>query len=119
MSVDEHQGELVWVTVCRRSDIPDGRGWPVRVGELYIAVFVVGGAIRAVENHCRHLANPIDDGHVRRGCVTCPWHGWKYDLTTGEHLTAFGRKPGLRTFPARLVGDEVQVAVESGEATSS
>jgi nitrite reductase (NADH) small subunit len=111
MSVDEAPGELVWVTVCRRSDIPHRRGWPVRIGDLPIAVFDLGERIRAVENNCSHAGNPIDDGLVRHGCVTCPWHGWKYDLRTGEHVTMFGRKPGLRTFPARVDGGDVQVAI--------
>ena len=112
VSVDDCRTELVWVTVCKRRDIPDGRGWPVRVGDVNIAVFAVGRELRAVSNTCSHAGNPLDDGHVRHGCVTCPWHGWKYDLRTGEHLTVLGRKRGLQTFPVRLDGDDVQVAVE-------
>jgi nitrite reductase (NADH) small subunit len=113
VSVDGKPTELVWVTVCRRSDVPRDRGWPVRVGELNIAIFAPRGALRAVENVCRHVGNPLDDGQVRGGCVTCPWHGWKYDLSTGDHMTVFGRRPGIRTFPVRLAGEEVQVAVEA------
>jgi nitrite reductase (NADH) small subunit len=99
------------MTVCRRSDIPPGRGWPVRAGELRIAVFNTAAGLRAVENRCLHIGNPIDDGPVSGEVVTCPWHGWRYDLRTGQHLTVFGRRPGLRSFPVRLVGDEVQVEV--------
>lgn len=102
---------MAWVAVCRRRDIPAGRGWPVRVGEVQIAVFDAAGGLRAVENVCRHVGNPIDDGDVRGEVVTCPWHGWRYDLRSGEQLTAFGRKPGLRTFPVRLSGDVVEVEV--------
>ena len=117
MSVDEQPVDAAaagspdpgWVTVCRRAEIPSGRGWPVRVGELRIAVFEVDGRVVAVENVCSHVGNPIDDGQVRRGCVVCPWHGWRYDLRTGEHLTLFGRRPGLRTFPARVTDGDVQV----------
>ena len=112
MSIDEQPAELTWVTVCRRSDLPHGRGWPVRIGDANIAVFAVGREVCAVDNTCLHVGNPLDDGRVRGGCVTCPWHGWKYDLRTGEHLTVFGRKAGLRTYPCRIDGDDVQVAVE-------
>jgi nitrite reductase (NADH) small subunit len=97
--------------VCRRSDIPPGRGWPVRVGDAYIALFDVDGVVRAVENRCCHLANPIDDGFVSEGCVTCPWHGWRYDLATGEHLTMFGRRRGLRTYAVRVDDGAVLVDV--------
>jgi nitrite reductase/ring-hydroxylating ferredoxin subunit len=79
---------------------------------LYIAVFDGGGALYAVENRCLHVGNPLDDGSVSEGCVTCPWHGWRYDLRTGQHLTVFGRRRGLRTFPVRQDGDDVLVEVD-------
>ena len=99
------------MAVCRRSDIPAGRGWPVVAGDLRLAVFDTPGGVRAVENTCCHIGNPIDDGPVDGDVVACPWHGWRYDLRTGEHLTVFGRRPGLRTFPARVEGDDVLVDV--------
>lgn len=101
-----------WVRVCRRQDIPPGRGWPVRVGGLRLAVFDTDSGVRAVENRCRHVGNPIDDGATSDNVVICPWHGWRYDLDTGEHLTVFGRRPGLRVFPVRVEGDDVLVEVD-------
>jgi nitrite reductase/ring-hydroxylating ferredoxin subunit len=98
--------------VCTRQQIPPDRGWPVRVGETSIAVFDVHGELMAVENVCRHLGNPIDDGLVEEGCLTCPWHGWRYDLRTGAQLTFFGHRRGLRTFPVRAEGDDVLVDVD-------
>ena len=83
----------------------------MQVGDLRIAVFGTEDGLRAVENVCRHIGNPLDDGFVKDGVVTCPWHGWQYDLRTGEHLTVFGRRTGLRTFPVRAEGDEVLVEV--------
>lgn len=101
----------MWVAVCRLEDIPSGRGWPVQVGDLRIAVFRTSGGIRAVENVCRHIGNPIDDGPVQGEVLTCPWHGWQYDLVTGQHLTVFGRRTGLRTFDVRSEGGEVLVDI--------
>jgi nitrite reductase/ring-hydroxylating ferredoxin subunit len=101
--------------VCRIDDVPALRGWPVRAGADHIAIFRVDGRLLAVENVCRHVGNPIDDGFVEGGCVTCPWHGWRYDLRTGDHLTLFGRRRGLRTYPVRLDGDQVLVDVEEPE----
>lgn len=103
---------MTWHAVCRRDDVPSRRGWPVRVGAANIAVFRVGHDLVAVENVCRHVGNPIDDGLVDGACVTCPWHGWRYDLRTGDHLTMFGRHPGLRTYPVRVDGDDVLVDME-------
>jgi nitrite reductase/ring-hydroxylating ferredoxin subunit len=98
--------------VARVQDVPAGRGWPVRVGDHYVALFRSDGGIAAIENACVHLGNPLDDGAVVEGCVICPWHGWRYDLRTGEHLTAFGRRAGVRTYPVRVEGDLVLVDLE-------
>lgn len=95
----------------RIQDIPRDRGWPVQAGKWRLAIFRTSEGLRAVENQCRHVGNPIDDGPVQGQTVTCPWHGWQYDLRTGDHLTVFGRRPGLRTFGVRVEGDEVQVDV--------
>jgi nitrite reductase/ring-hydroxylating ferredoxin subunit len=71
----------------------------------------LGGAVVALDNACRHNGSPIDDGFVTDGCLTCPWHGWRYDLASGEHLTLVGRHPGLRTYPTRTEGGEIWVEV--------
>jgi nitrite reductase (NADH) small subunit len=101
----------VWVAVCRLQDIPPGRGWPVQVADLRIAVFETAGGLRAVENRCSHVGNPVDDGPVSGEILTCPWHGWQYDLRTGHHLTVFGRRSGLRTFNVKVDGDDVLVEI--------
>jgi nitrite reductase/ring-hydroxylating ferredoxin subunit len=77
-----------------------------------LAVFDVEGELWTVENACIHIGSPLDDGAVEDRILTCPWHGWRYDLTTGQHLTAFGRRAGLRTFRTRAAGDEVEVEID-------
>lgn len=78
-----------------------------------IAVFNTSKGVKAVRNMCAHIGNPIDDGVVK-GCILhCPWHGWAYDIVTGEHLTNFGRRPGIRTFGVRVEGDTVFVDVDT------
>jgi nitrite reductase (NADH) small subunit len=83
----------------------------VRVGDRNLALFDLGDTVVAVDNECRHVGNPIDDGFVAGGAVTCPWHGWRYDLRTGELLTVFGRRPGLGVYPVRVDADDVSVDV--------
>lgn len=102
---------MSWRYACRRQDIPSDRGWPVRIRGHYVALFDLDGSVYAVANQCVHNGNPLDDGSVSEGCITCPWHGWRFDLKTGEHLTMFGRRHGLRTYPVRLDGDDVLVDV--------
>lgn len=99
--------------VARLDDLPAGRGWPVRVGGRSLAVFACDGEVYAVDNVCRHNGNPIDDGPVADGIVTCPWHGWSYALATGELVVAGGRIQGLDTYPTRVDDGRVLVSVDA------
>lgn len=100
---------MAWHDVCALSDIPDDRGWPVTIDGLPVAVFYQAGKLFAVANECLHLGSPIDDGMIVRGCVICPWHGWRYDLASGDHLTLVGPRPGLTTYKVREQGGRVLV----------
>ncbi|MDQ6839205.1 MAG: Rieske 2Fe-2S domain-containing protein [Actinomycetota bacterium] len=103
---------MIWHDVCARRDIPPERGWPVSVDGQPVAVFCVGATLHALSNVCLHVGSPIDDGFVAHGCVTCPWHGWRYELVSGHLLTTFGHRPGLRTYPVREVDGRVLIGTD-------
>ena len=65
------------------ADIPPGEGRAVTVGDVEIAVFRCGDAVRAVGGRCPHAGGPLADGIVAGDTVTCPLHGRVVDLTTG------------------------------------
>jgi nitrite reductase/ring-hydroxylating ferredoxin subunit len=104
------------VEVARLSELRDGEGAVVRVGDLEVALFRVGGEVHALANACLHLGAPIGDGYVEDGCAVCPWHGWRYDLGTGV------RRPPLfdlavPTYAVRVVDGRVMLDVD-GEVGS-
>lgn len=84
----------------------------MRVDGRPIAIFAEGDRVYALDNACRHNGSPLDDGFVEDGCVTCPWHGWTYELATGNHVVLFGSQKGLRTYPVKVDGDEVSIFYE-------
>ena len=98
--------------ICRVDQLVEGRGRPARIGSLYLAVFLSRGTIHVVENQCLHVGSPLDGGPVTGTRVHCPWHGWTYDLRSGNLLTAFGEHPGIRVFDHRVVAGEVIVTVD-------
>jgi nitrite reductase/ring-hydroxylating ferredoxin subunit len=58
------------------------------------------GELFAVTRHCRHLRADLAGGSIDEdGCLVCPWHGAKYDVTTGQMTLgpqgAFAKVPGL------------------------
>lgn len=61
----------------------------------------VEGTLVAHAATCPHWLGPLDDAPVRDGCVTCPWHGYRFDVRTGA--SADGRRLRLAPAPAVLV----------------
>ncbi len=59
-----------------------------------------GGTHSAIQNECTHQESPLIDGRVRNGFVSCPLHGVKFNLATGEPQGKLTRVP-LETFEAR------------------
>jgi nitrite reductase (NADH) small subunit/3-phenylpropionate/trans-cinnamate dioxygenase ferredoxin subunit len=103
-----------FATVAKLADIPPGGAKAVQVGSIHVALFNLDGTVYAVENVCPHAGGPLALG-PRRGnrgeLVECPWHGWRFDVRTGESPDL----PGERVcgFPVRLRNGCVQVAVLS------
>jgi nitrite reductase/ring-hydroxylating ferredoxin subunit len=73
-----------FVTGGAVSGLPPGVGRRVVVGRRHVAIFRLDEGIFAIDNLCLHQAGPLRDGDgvVEDGAVTCPWHGWSYDIRT-------------------------------------
>jgi nitrite reductase (NADH) small subunit len=96
-----------FVTVARDGEIAPGSAWQVTVDGRWIALFNVGGAYHAVDNLCLHRGGPLCEGTMSGNVVTCPWHGWQFDVTSG----ALMQDPtvGVSRHETRVVADEIQV----------
>ncbi len=51
-----------------------------------IAIFRFHGKYYAIDNLCPHAGGPLGEGPVENGIVTCPWHGWQFDIATGKNI---------------------------------
>jgi nitrite reductase/ring-hydroxylating ferredoxin subunit len=100
---------MPFVTVARVEEIPPGSLAHVRAGETEIALANVSGELYAVQGHCLHLEGPLGEGVLEDGVLTCPWHGWQYDVRTG--LNEFDHAIKLQTYEVRVENGDVQVAV--------
>lgn len=92
------------VRLLGAAEVPAGAGRVVEVGGRTVALFNVGGRFYAVDNACPHRGGPLGDGDLDGPVVTCPWHGWRWDVTTGANVNN----------PAVRVGC-YPVTVEQGE----
>jgi nitrite reductase/ring-hydroxylating ferredoxin subunit len=64
--------------------LTEGSAKIIRINGREIAFIKSNHQIFAVGNECPHLGGPIGEGCVVDGKVTCPWHDWTFDLTSGE-----------------------------------
>lgn len=98
-----------FVTVARLEDLPPGAASVVQAGERELALFNVDGDFYATQANCLHLGGPLGEGRLEGCVVSCPWHGWQYDVRTGEN--EFDRALALETFPVVVEDGDVKVAV--------
>jgi nitrite reductase/ring-hydroxylating ferredoxin subunit len=90
------------------SDLSPGRSIEVQIDGLSVALFNVGGTIRAVSAECTHAGGPMCEGEVEAGVVTCPWHAATFSLADGKALTRPATL-GLESYPTRVVGGRIEV----------
>jgi 3-phenylpropionate/trans-cinnamate dioxygenase ferredoxin subunit len=70
----------------------------------------VNGAYHAVEDTCPHRGASLTEGECEGAEVICPWHGARFDLTTGANLSPPALR-GVQAFKVQVIGDEVQIDV--------
>ena len=95
--------------VAAVADIPAGTGKAVEVGGKTIAVFNCDGTFYAIDNTCKHRGGPLAEGMVSGTSVSCPWHGWEYEITTGECTM----DPSIRVqrFDVKVDGNDILISV--------
>lgn len=111
--------------VTAASELTDGDRAVIEVRGRELAVFNVDGEFHAVGSHCPHMGGPCSEGLLsglfsygvdgdlkleREGeIISCPWHGWEFDVLTGEHLG--GTKRRLPTYDVELRDGDIYVIV--------
>jgi 3-phenylpropionate/trans-cinnamate dioxygenase ferredoxin subunit len=100
-----------FVTVACVNDLQPGQIEVFEVGEEFVAVANVDGEFCAFADVCTHDDGPLVEGELEDRVVTCPRHGARFDVCTGEALSLPAVTP-LPTFEVRVVDGEVQVRVE-------
>ena len=94
-----------WVRVAKVGDLEPGQGKTVEIRRTAIALFNVDGTFYAIGNACRHQGGPLAEGKLVGTAVICPWHEWRFDVTSG----AFLRNPdiGVPRYNLEIRGDDI------------
>ena len=89
------------IKVAETKDVSPGTAKVVQAEGRSIALFNVAGTFHAIDNTCTHRGGPLGEGELAGEVVTCPWHGAKFNVKTGEVLPPV---KGCRAFQSRSRG---------------
>lgn len=73
-------------TGVRPDELDPERPKPVETPWGTMALYAIGGRVHCVQAFCPHLEGPLFEGSLAGTVITCPWHGWRYDVTTGARV---------------------------------
>ena len=99
-----------WVRVGTAGDVPEGGCRLFEAEGCAVAVFRTQGVIHAIDNVCLHRGGPLNEGPFDGRYVTCPWHMWQYDVTTGK--TRSSESVGVRRYDSEVRGADLFLDLE-------
>ncbi len=103
-----------FVRVAKIEDIPSGDGLVVKVNGREVGLFTIEGEVHAIDNICPHRQGPLAEGILEGKVISCPWHAWTFDVTTGK--CTFNDSVAVQKFPVRVGADgAVEVLVEPAQ----
>jgi len=96
------------IKIAKLSELVDGEGKVVEALGRSIALFKVGDQVHAIENFCPHQGGPLAEGAIDDTVVTCPWHGWQFDVTNGKSVLG---ADGVQSFPVEIKGEDIFISL--------
>ena len=104
---------MAFAAVAKTTEVVPGSMKKVVVEGQEILLANVGGTFYAISERCMHLGGHLSQGIIQDGIVTCPRHGSRFDVRTGQAVNGatilflhMGVKD-IRTYPVKVVGDGV------------
>lgn len=96
-----------FVKIANTADVAPGTGTVAEVNDRSIAVFNIDGTYFAIDNTCVHRGGPLGEGDLEGDVVTCPWHGWEYNVKTGACVNNPAAK--VSCYPVTVEGTQVKI----------
>jgi nitrite reductase/ring-hydroxylating ferredoxin subunit len=100
---------MAFVRAAKKDEVPPGTIHEFQLDGKTVAIANVDGKFSVINNVCLHRGGPLGEGELKGQIVTCPWHGWQYDVTSGKLVT--NPTVGVETYPLELRGDDIFVDI--------
>lgn len=99
-----------FVKVASANEIAAGQAELINIKGEEIALFNIEGVFFAVQNACTHEEGPLVEGDIEGHEVTCPWHGARFDVRTGEVLCPPAYED-VHRYNVRLIGTDIELEI--------
>lgn len=99
-----------FVKVATTGELSPGQAKKVEVDGKTLALFNLAGSYYAIDDTCPHRGGPLSEGLVEGEAVTCPWHGSRFNVTSGDVLTPPART-GVFSYPVRVEASDIEVEI--------
>ncbi len=96
------------VLAASLDEVPIGQPTLVELNGARVVLTRVGDAVYACGDVCAHKGGPLSQGKLNGPRLACPWHGWMYDVRTGQCLFP-GRGASVPSYATRIEGGQVWV----------
>jgi len=100
---------MPFMPAAKIAEVPAGTIREFQVAGKAVALANVAGKFYAISDVCVHRGGPLGQGELHENVVTCPWHGWQYDVTTGKVIQ--NPAMGVACYATEVRGDEVFVDI--------
>lgn len=77
-----------WIPIATSDECPPGTAIERLADGRMVAIANVGGTYHAIDGLCPHQGGPLGTGSLCGTVLTCPWHGWQFDVATGRHVVS-------------------------------
>ena len=98
---------MAFARTAKTNEIAPGTIREFQVEGKAVALANVGGKYYAINNTCLHRGGPLGEGMLEGKIVTCPWHAWQFDVTSGKSVQ--NPAVGVSCYPTELRAGEVFV----------
>jgi 3-phenylpropionate/trans-cinnamate dioxygenase ferredoxin subunit len=95
-----------WIKVATVDELPPGERIVVDADYEFIAIFNAGGTLYAINDTCSHAEASLSEGDLDGHEITCPLHGARFDIRTGDVLS-FPAVAGVDTYEVKTEGDDI------------
>lgn len=104
--------------VATLAELKDAGQMIVEIDDYPALLALIDGKVYAVEDTCSHDQQPLGDAKIEGNEITCPRHGARFDVTTGEAL-CMPATGAIRTFDVEVRGDDIYAGPKGSNSTGS